>query len=116
MVAKRKGPVAGGAVRKDNMTPEEREREYDRMIGEMGGLEYVRKTLALFRERHERLSAMYGELKEKYPDKWVALADGDELIVADSSKDLSAKLYELGVNRDTTATKLIRSKPRRMIL
>ena len=116
MVVKRKAPVAKRAARKDNMTPEEREREFDRMMDEMGGLEYIRESLALFRERHERLSAMYGELKEKYPDKWVAIAEGDEPIVADSSMELYTKLDELGINRDIAATKLIRSQPRRMIL
>ena len=116
MVAKRKGPVAGGAVRKDSMTPEEREREFDRIMDEMGGLEYVRKTFALHKERQERLSAMSGELKEKYPDKWVAIAGREEPIVADSRRELYEKLDELGIDRDTVAEDFMRTKPRRMIL
>lgn len=116
MVAKRKGPVAKVVARKDNMTPEERARESDRIMDEMGGLEYVRETFALHKERQERLSAMYGELKEKYPDKWVAIAGREEPIVADSRTELRAKLDELGIDRDTVAKDFMRSKPRRMIL
>lgn len=116
MVAKRKGPVAKVAVRKDSMTPEERARESDRIMDEMGGLEYVRETFALHKERQERLSAMYGELKEKYPDKWVAIAGKEEPIVAESRKELRAKLDELGIDRDTVAKDFMRTKPRRMIL
>ena len=116
MVVKRKTQVVKGAARKDGMTLEERERKFEKMMDEMGGLEYVRETFALHKERQERLSAMYGELKEKYPDKWVAIAGREEPIVADSRDELSAKLDELGIDHDTVATDLMRTKPRRMIL
>ena len=116
MVVKRKAPVAKRTARKDNMTPEEREREFDRMMDEMGGLEYIQETFALHKERRERLRVMYGELKEKYPDKWVAIAGREEPIVADSREELRAKLDELGIDRDTVAKEFMRTKPRRMIL
>ena len=116
MVVKRKTKAIKGAARKDDMTPEERERKFEKMMDEMGGLEYVQKGFELFEKNLERLWGMHDELVEKYPDKWVGIAGRDEPIVADSSAELYAKLDELGLDRSTAAAKLIRSKPRRMIL
>ena len=65
-----------------------------------------------FVERSERLRAMRPELIKKYPDKWVALTENDVLVVADSAKERTEKIIELGERPGFAARESLNTKPR----
>ena len=98
------------------LTNEGIEAQFTEWIEEMGGESYIREGLARFRELHNLIDEQYLDLVEKYPDKWIAMTDGEKLIVAGSPDELFANLDEQGIDRADVATKFIRAKGRRMIL
>ncbi len=106
---KRSQPVA------TKMTDEEIEAQFTEMIENAGGLEYIKQTFDLYRERRQRMDDQYDDLVKKYPDQWVAIAEREEPYVAGSSKELRAILDEKGIDRNTAAMKFIRDQPRLMI-
>ena len=107
---KRPQPVA------TKLTDEEIETQFTEMIENAGGLEYIKQTFDIYRERRRRMDDQYDDLVKKYPDRWVAIAEREEPYVAGSSKELRAILDEKGIDRNTAAMKFIPARPRRRIL
>lgn len=99
------------AEKSDNET----QREIPEWLEKMGGESALIEYLARFRELHNLIDEQYHDLVEKYPDKWVAMPDSGELIVAESTKELLAKLDELGIDPADVATKFIRAPGRKVI-
>ena len=91
------------------------QREIPEWLEKMGGEAALIEELARFRELHNLIDEQYHDLVEKYPDKWVAMPDSGELIVAGSPDELFAKLDELGIDRSDVATKFIRAPGRKVI-
>ena len=91
------------------------QREIPEWLEKMGGESALMEELARFRELHNLIDEQYHGLVEKYPDKWVAMPDSGELIVAESTKELLAKLDELGIDRSDVARRFIRAPGRKVI-
>ena len=67
-------------------------------------------------ERSERLRAMRAELIERYPDKWVALTENGVLVIADSAKERTVKIVDLGERPGFAAREFLNTKPRRRVI
>ena len=68
-----------------------------------------------FGERSQRLEAMRPELTEKYPDRWVALTESYQQVVADTITELVAKIQDLGERPEFSAAKCMHTRRRRTI-
>lgn len=90
--------------------------QFTKWIEEPGRIENIIEGFIRSEELHKLIDDQYHDLVEKYPDKWIAMLDSGVPIVAESSKELYAKLDEQGIDMDDVATKFIRAKGRRMIL
>ena len=86
------------------------------IVEKMGGAENIREDFRRFSRRTERMDARLGELKERYPDKWVALLDGGDIIAADSLGDVLKKLDERGIPRRKAVVKLMETNPSVIII
>ena len=84
-------------------------------LEKLGGESFIMEELARFRELHNLIEEQYHDLVEKYPDKWIAMPDSGEAIVAESTKELLAKLDELGIDRSDVARRFIRAPGRKVI-
>ena len=84
-------------------------------IEKLGGESFIVEELARFRELHNLIEEQYHDLVENYPDKWIAMPDSGEAIVAGSSKELYVKLDELGIDRSDVARRFIRAPGRKVI-
>ena len=84
-------------------------------LEKMGGESFIMEELARFRELHNLIEEQYHDLVEKYPDRWIAMPDSGEAIVAESRGELSAKLDELGIDRSDVARRFIRAPGRKVI-
>lgn len=69
-----------------------------------------------FGERCQRLEEMRSELTEKYPDRWVALTESYQQVVADTITELVAKIEKGGERPGYAARKFMNVQPRRHIL
>ena len=85
-------------------------------LNEPGRMEYVIDVLDRSREVALRMAEQYADLVEKYPDRWVAMTESEEPIVAGSSEELIAKIDEQGIDRNVAVIKFMRVRPRRRIL
>lgn len=99
------------AEKPDNET----ERDIPEWLEKMGGESALIEGFIRFEKLHKLIDDQYHDLVEKYPDKWVAMLDSGEPIVAESSKEIYAKLDELGIDKADVATKFIRAPGRRLI-
>ena len=91
------------------------QREIPEWLEKMGGESVIMEELARFRELHNLIEEQYHDLVEKYPDKWIAMPDSGEAVVAGSTKELLAKLDELGIDRSDVARRFIRAPGRKVI-
>ena len=82
----------------------------------LGGAKRVREELLEYTERVERFERKRSQLTEQYPDKWVAMADGEVVAVADSLEDVLTELDECGLRRSDAVVEFLDTHPRNMIL
>ena len=73
---------------------------FDEAAESMGGLEQIHTDLEDFSRRHDMLLENQERWLEEYPDKWVAITDQDDLIVADDLEELVRKAKEAGTRLD----------------
>ena len=99
------------AEKSDNET----HREIPEWLDKMGGESALIEGFIRAEELDNLIEEQYHDLVEKYPDKWIAMPDSGELIVAESTKELLAKLDELGIDPADVATKFIRAPGRKVI-
>ncbi len=90
--------------------------DFAEIVEKMGGAENIREDLRSFSRRTERMDARLGELKERYPDKWVALLDDGDIITADSLGGVLKKLDERGIPRRGAVVKLMETNPSVIII
>ena len=86
------------------------------IVEKMGGTESIRDGLRDSSRRIQRMDAKRDELKELYPDKWVALLDDGRSIAADSLGDVLRELDEQGIPRREAVVKLMETNPSVIIL
>ena len=70
--------------------------EYKRIIAEMGGHKAIRKASDEHTRKCAVLRSLWDRLLEEHPNKWVALTEGDEIVVARSHQALVRKVERLG--------------------
>ena len=82
------------------ITTNEEARAYvEAMIEQSGGYEAYAKKRAEDRELFRRMMREAETLRQQYPDKFVAMAPGDVLVVGDSLDEVIQGLRENGVPR-----------------
>ena len=102
-----------------SLTTLEKERLLDEagaMIEEIGGVGALLDGFALRRRLSVRISEMYASLLERYPDKWVALGDGDVLAVGDSMDEALNAMEKLGIDRSAAVVRYIDTDPPILLL
>jgi hypothetical protein len=96
-------------LRKGQIT---KHREIPEWLEKMGGESALIEGFVRAEELNNLIEEQYHVLVEKYPDKWIAMPDSGEAIVAESTKELLAKLDELGIDRSDVARRFIRAPGR----
>ena len=83
---------------KANITTNEEARAYvEALIEQAGGYEAYAKEQAEDQELFRRMMREAETLRQQYPDKFVAMAPGDVLVVGDSLDEVIRGLRENGV-------------------
>ena len=90
--------------------------DFAEIVEKMGGAESIRDGLRNSSHRIERMDARRDELKELYPDKWVALLDDGRAIAADSLGSVLRELDEQGIPRTEAVVKLMETNPSVIII
>ncbi len=90
-------------------------RQMPEWLEKMGGESVLIEGFIRAEELHKLIEDQYHDLVEKYPDRWIAMPDSGEAIVAESTKELLAKLDELGIDRSDVARRFIRAPGRKVI-
>ena len=80
-------------------TNEEARAWVEAMIEQAGGREAYAKERAQYRELFRRMMREAEMLRQQYPDKFVAIAPGDVLVVGDTLEEIIRGLREKGVPR-----------------
>ena len=87
-----------------------------KIVEELGGKEAILESLRAFSRRSDRMIELSDELRKRYPDKWVALLDGDEVIVGDDLDSVWGKVDERGISRNEAIVKLMETNPRIIVV
>ena len=93
----------------------EQKAECRKIVQDLGGAKAVFLGLRDFTERVQLMESRRKELTQKYPDKWVAMHNGD-IEVADSIEGVLAILDEKGISRKEVVIEFLTTKPRHLIL
>ncbi len=80
-------------------TNEEAHAYGEALIEQAGGRETFNKKRAQYRELSSRMFREAESLRQQYPDKFVAMAPGDVLVVGDTLEEIIRGLDEEGVAR-----------------
>lgn len=91
-------------------------RDAPKIVEQLGGKEAILEGLRAFSRRSDRMIELSDELRERYPDKWVALLDDDEVIVGDDLDLVWRKVDERGISRSEAIVKLMEKNPRIIIV
>lgn len=91
----------------------QREREILELIGDP---EHLEKELEEFRTNARVLSAEQGRLISRYPQRWVAVYEGDVAADAPTLADLIRQIDERGLPRGHVIVRYIDKHPRTLIL
>ena len=97
------------------MTTKER-KEQKRLADELGGASQIHEGLQAYSQRVEHMETLRPELLERHPNKWVAMADGEVVVVADSMTDLLKVVDDRGIPRTGLVVEYLDTEPRNMIL
>ncbi len=93
------------------MTTEERQ-----VVEDLGGARRIHERLREYSKRVARMEGKKRELAKRHPDKWVALADDDLTVVADTLDAVLETLDRKGVSRADAVVEFLSSKPLNFIL
>lgn len=86
------------------------------LIKQLGGAKRVHDELLEYQHRVENMESRRPDLMEKYPDKWVAMADGEIVAIAVSLEDILEELDKLKLGRAGAVVEYLNTHPRSMIL
>ena len=86
------------------------------VIKQMGGAQEVRIGLREFTNRVRALDAKRVQLTEKYPNKWIAMYNGEIGVIADSLEYLLEEMDRLGIPRKEAVIEFMDTERRTMIL
>ena len=89
--------------------------EFDEFIEAMGGVEQMFKTGDDYDRRFNLLSGRLLDLIEKHPRQWVALAEGDVWVFADSHEELLHRLKEKGLRSGFAVRMYLDPEPKILI-
>ncbi len=89
--------------------------ECRKIVKGLGGSKAVFLGLQDFTQRVQLMEARKRELTEKFPDKWVAIHNG-EVEVGDSIEEVLEALDTKGVSRKGVVVEFLTTKPRRLVL
>ena len=87
-----------------------------KVVKELGGAREVHVGLKEFSSRVRALEAIRAELTKKHPNKWVAMNNGDAVIVADSLEDVLKEMDDLGISRKGSLVEFLDTEHRNMVL
>ncbi len=83
---------------KANITTNEEARAYvEALIEQAGGSEAYAESWRQYAELFRQFVRKEKELRQKYPDKFVAIAPGDVLVVGDTREEVRRRLDEKGI-------------------
>lgn len=91
-------------------------RDAPKIVEQLGGKEAILESIRAFSRRSDRMIELSDELRERYPDKWVALLDDDEVIVGNDLDLVWRKVDERGISRSEAIVKLMETNPRIIIV
>ncbi len=91
-------------------------KDASKIVEQLGGKEAILESLRAFSRRSDRMIELSDELRKRYPDKWVALLDDDEVIVGDDLDFVWRKVDERGISRSEAIVKLMETNPRIIIV
>ena len=86
------------------------------VIEQMGGVQEVHVGLREFSNRVREFDAKRVQLTEKYPNKWIAMCNGEIGAIADSLEDLLKEMDRLGIPRKGAVIEFMDTERRTMIL
>ena len=69
-----------------------------------------------YRRLASRMRSEVASLTEKYPDQWVAMTAGGELIIGASMDEILAALDERGVRHENVVIEFLEANPATMIV
>ena len=86
------------------------------VIKQMGGAQEVYIGLREFTDRVRAFDAQRVQLTKKYPNKWIAMHDGEIGAIADSLEDLLKEMDRLGIPRKGAVIEFMDTERGTMIL
>ncbi|MCH8109490.1 MAG: hypothetical protein IIB15_05110 [Chloroflexi bacterium] len=86
------------------------------LVKQLGGAKQVLEELREYTRLVECMKSLRPGLLEKHPDKWVALANGEVVAVADSLEAVLEELDQRGIQRANAVVEFLDTHPRNMIL
>ena len=87
-----------------------------RIIKQAGGAKKVHTGLRDFSRRVRAFNAIRPQLIKQYPDKWVAMYNGEIAIAEDSREYVLEEMDRRGIPREATIIRFMASKPKSMVL
>ena len=97
-----------------SLTAEEKEKLLDEacaIVEANGGFDAFIAESKLHHKMMLRMNEMHDGLFKRYPDKWVALGEGDVIAVGDSKKDALDAIEKLGMTRTAVAVRFMDTNP-----
>ncbi len=86
------------------------------VIEEMGGAKAVLAGFTEFYNRMNALDAKRSQLTEEYPDKWIALHNGEVSVSSDSLEELLGEMDRLGIPRKESIVEFMETERRNLVL
>ena len=102
-----------------SLTAEEKEKLLDEacaIIEESGGFDALKADFALHDKLWLRMNEMHDGLFKRYPDKWVALGEGDVIAVGDSTAEALDAIEKLGIDRKAVEVRFMETDPLDLLL
>ena len=89
---------------------------FDEAVESMGGLEQMHEDSMHFSRRSDIMWNNLQRWTSEHPDKWAALTDDDQLLIADDFHDLLRKVDESGTRRETLVFRYLDPNPGNWVL
>ena len=86
------------------------------VVKEMGGAREIHIGLQEFSNRVKVLEDRRAELTRKYPNKWIAMYNGDVVVVADCLEDVLNEMDNQAIPRRETVIEFMDTERRNMVL
>lgn len=87
-----------------------------KLIEKMGEARKTHEGLRAFARRVAHMENQRKQLTQKYPDKWVAMAEFDIVAVADSLDEILSELDRKKVSRSDAVVEFLNTQPQTMVL